>query len=241
MTDLIFIPARMQAMRLPNKPLLPINDVPMIVQVMRRAQEADCAKVIVAAGDAEIVTAVKDYGGEAILTDNDLASGTDRIWQAYQRFGEQADFVMNLQGDLPNINKEVIRDAFIFAKQSGADITTPIAPMTDPEEIANENVVKAAMLLEEGQKSARALYFSRVPIPFQTPTYYHHVGLYVFMRDALEKFVSLPQTALEKTERLEQLRALQAGMSIEGFLTHHIPLGVDTMQDLEAIRAMMQA
>ncbi len=240
MSELIFIPSRMQAMRLPNKPLLEINNIPMIIQVMKRAQEADCAKVIVAAGDEEIVETVKAHGGEAILTDNDLPSGTDRIWQAYQRFGSDAKFIMNLQGDLPNINAEVIRDAFIVAQKSGADITTPIAPMNDEEEINNENVVKAAMLLEENQQHARALYFSRVPIPFNTPIYYHHVGLYVFTHKALQTFVGLPQTALEKTERLEQLRALQAGMHIEGFLTHHIPLGVDTKDDLEKIRVLMK-
>ncbi len=244
MSQFIFIPARMQAVRLPNKPLATINDIPMIIHVMRRAMEADCAEVIIAAGDQEIVDMVQDYGGNAILTDNDLPSGTDRVWQAFVRSGKQdAQFIMNLQGDLPNIHPEVISNAFQVAQKSGADITTPIAPMdndTDRDDIQNENVVKAAMQLEAGQEYARALYFSRAPIPFNAPCYYHHVGLYVFTPQALETFVGLPQTSLEKTERLEQLRALQHGMSIYGFLTQHIPLGVDTADDLEKVRNFMQ-
>ncbi len=241
MSVMIFIPARMAANRLPGKPLMEINGIPMIVQAMKRAQEADCANVVIAAGDQEIVDCIHDYQGTAILTDPELPSGTDRIWQALQRSKrDHIDYIMNLQGDLPNIAAETIKNAFITARNSGADITTPVAPMDCPEEIANENIVKAALLFENGQKNCRALYFSRTPIPFNAPIFYHHVGLYVFTHKALARFITLPQTLLEKTERLEQLRALQDGMHIEAFLTHQIPLGVDTAEDLEAIRKLMQ-
>ena len=243
MSVMILIPVRMAASRLPNKPLAQIHNVPMIIHVMRRAQEADCGDIVIAAGDKEIADCVHDYGGKAILTDVDLPSGTDRIYQALQRATrDDVDYVMNLQGDLPNISPKTIRGAVELGQSSEcrADIITPVAEMSDPQEISNENVVKAALMLEKGQNHARALYFSRIPIPFHAPIYYHHVGLYLFTRSALEKFVKLPQTLLEKTERLEQLRGLQAGMHIEAFLTDQIPLGVDTQEDLDRMRQLMQ-
>ena len=230
---IILIPARMASMRLPNKPMASVAGQPMIVQVWKRAMEADCARVVVAAAEQEIVEAVSDAGGEAILTDPDLPSGSDRIHQALMRVdGEGAhDAIINLQGDLPNLDPKHVQTVLDILP--GFHISTLVAEISSPEERDNPNVVKAVLSMAPGATSGRALYFSRAAVPTGEGVHYHHIGIYGYQRWALEKFVSLAPSPLEKRERLEQLRALEAGMNISAACVETVPVGVDTQPDLE--------
>ena len=236
---IILIPARLAATRLPNKPLAQIAGLPMIVQVMRRAQEADCARVVVAAGERDIADAVTAHGGEAVLTDPDLPSGSDRIFQALRRLeeggGKKYDAIINVQGDLPTLDPQLIRRALAILPQG--DIATLVAEISDVRERDNPNVVKAVLSFTVEAKSAaakigRALYFTRAAAPSGAGVLYHHIGLYAYHRAALEQFVALPPSPLEQRERLEQLRALEAGMKIVAACVDTVPLGVDTPEDL---------
>jgi len=234
MEPLIVIPARMASSRLPGKPLALIGDAPMIVQVWRRAMESAMGRVIVAAGEAEIVDAIKNVGGEAVLTKPDHPSGSDRIWEAVQAVDPdgKASFVINLQGDLPNLDPALIREVAELLDH-GADITTLAAEITDPEERTNPNVTKAVISLTDGARRGRALYFTRASAPTGDGPLYHHIGIYGYRREALARFVALPPTPLEIRERLEQLRALEAGMRIDVAVVDTVPHGVDTPEDLE--------
>lgn len=240
-TPLIVIPARLQATRLPNKPLADILGEPMIVHVWRRAVEAGIGPVIVACAEAEIAAAVEQAGGIAVLTRPDHPSGSDRVHEAVERFDPKGRFdaVINVQGDLPTIAPDVIQAVFAPLAVAGVDIATLVTEITVEEERTNPNVVKAVVSLAPDQRIGRALYFSRATIPFGEGPHYHHIGLYGFRRDSLRRFVTLPQGVLERRERLEQLRALEHGMRIDAALVDTVPLGVDTPADLERARALL--
>lgn len=235
---LVIIPARMASTRIPGKPLADICGQPMIVQVWRRAMEADVGPVVVACAETEIADAVTDCGGQAVLTRPDHPSGSDRIFEALTILDpdRKHDAIVNVQGDLPTIEIEAVRAALEPLSNPEVDIATLVSEITREEERDNPNVVKAALSLSAGEKIGRALYFSRQRIPSGDGPLYHHIGLYAFRRDALERFVELPPAPLEQRERLEQLRTLEAGMRIDAALVDTVPLGVDTPADLERAR-----
>ncbi|MEM9682812.1 MAG: 3-deoxy-manno-octulosonate cytidylyltransferase [Pseudomonadota bacterium] len=238
---IVAIPARLASTRLPDKPLADICGEPMIVQVWRRAVEADVGPVIVAAAEESIAEAVRQAGGDAVLTDPDLPSGSDRIHQALTRFDPDAthDAVVNVQGDLPTIEPAPIRDSLDLLSEPGVDIGTLAAEIVRDEERDNPNVVKAVFACAPEARRGRALYFTRATAPSGDGPLYHHIGLYAYRRDALDRFVALPPGILEQRERLEQLRALEAGMRIDVALVDTVPLGVDTPADLDRARAML--
>lgn len=248
MNCLIVIPARLASTRLPNKPLAMIGDAPMIVQVWRRAMESKVGEVVVACDGPEIAEAIKVAGGKAIITDPDHPSGSDRIWEAVQILeGATApgaaearltnfDVVINLQGDVPTLEPRLLKEILAPLKNPAVDIATLAAEITHPEEHNNPSVVKA-VLAENG----RALYFTRATAPANDGPRYHHIGVYAYRRVALEKFVSLKPSPLEIREKLEQLRALEAGMRIDAVIVNTVPLGVDTPEDLEKARAVLAA
>jgi 3-deoxy-manno-octulosonate cytidylyltransferase (CMP-KDO synthetase) len=233
MNPILLIPARMASTRLADKPLADIAGRPMIVRVWERAMAAGLGPVLVAAAEPEIVAAIKDAGGRAVLTDPALPSGSDRIFAALKTADPDGrhDVVVNLQGDLPALEPEVIRA--VVAALPGSDIATLAAEITDPAERDNPAVVKAVVAWEADGKKGRALYFTRAPTPSGDGALFHHVGIYAFTRAALTRFVALPQSPLEKRERLEQLRALEANMSIAVARVDRVPLSVDTPADLE--------
>lgn len=234
----VVIPARLAATRLPDKPLALIAGEPMIVHVWRRAMEADIGPVLVAAGDAAIAEAVRAAGGYAVLTDPDLPSGSDRVFAALPDL-DSDDIVINLQGDLPLLDPALLRRLTDLLTETGADISTLVSEITDPTEKANPNVVKA--ILSGDPQAARALYFTRASAPAGDGPMYHHIGLYGYRYEALERFVSLPPSPLEQQERLEQLRALEAGMEIAAAVVDAAPPGVDTAEDLAHIRALLES
>jgi 3-deoxy-manno-octulosonate cytidylyltransferase (CMP-KDO synthetase) len=238
---IVLIPARLAATRLPNKPLLEMGGVPMIVQVWRRAMEADIGPVAIAAGDQAIVDAVRAAGGQAILTRADHPSGSDRIFEALNLLDPSGahDVVVNVQGDLPTLDPTAIRDALLPLQDAAVDIATLVAAITTDEERNGSHVVKAAVAFAPGQQVGRAIYFSRLPVPWGEGPLWHHIGLYAYRRAALQRFVSLPPSRLEQREKLEQLRALEAGMRIDACSVDVVPLGVDTPADLEQARRVL--
>jgi len=235
------IPARLDASRLPDKVLADINGAPMVVHAWRRGMETGIGPVVVAAAAPAIVEAVEKAGGKAVLTDPDLPSGSDRILVALDEIDADGDYdiVVNLQGDLPTLEPALIGTAIEALTESGADIST-LACRTDSEaERDSSSVTKAIVAWDAGGDRGRALYFTRAPAPWGEGPVFHHIGLYVYRRTALARFVSLPASPLEKREKLEQLRALEAGMSIAVARVDTIPLGVDTADDLERARALL--
>jgi 3-deoxy-manno-octulosonate cytidylyltransferase (CMP-KDO synthetase) len=241
MNPLLLIPARMASTRLPGKPLADIAGVPMIVRVWRQAVAAGLGPVVVAAGETEIVDVVEAHGGQAVLTDPELPSGSDRVWAALQMFDPQGahDVVVNLQGDLPALDPEQLKTVVAALKRSRAEIATLAAPIDNEADKANPAVVKAVVAWDAGERLGRALYFTRSTAPSGDGTLYHHIGLYAYAREALESFVALPPSPLEKCEKLEQLRALEAGMSIAVAHVDEAPLSVDTPADLERARKLL--
>ncbi|GAD09489.1 3-deoxy-manno-octulosonate cytidylyltransferase [Gluconobacter japonicus] len=241
MRPIIIIPSRLASTRLPRKPLADIGGLPMIVRVAKRALEAKIGTVVVAAGDQDILDAISGLEGvQGVLTDSSLASGSDRVHAALQQVdpaGEH-DVVINLQGDLPLIEPASLAAVLEPLKQDSFDIGTLAAPVQSEWERNAEQVVKIAC--DFGERSvARALYFSRLPIPWGAGPHWHHVGVYAWRREALERFVSLQPSALERRESLEQLRALEAGMTIGCARIEHAPQGVDTPEDLERVRKLV--
>lgn len=238
MTPLIVIPARMAATRLPGKPLADIHGTPLIVHVWRRAVAADLGPVVVATPDGAVMRAITEAGGKAVPTAATLPSGSDRVAAAVRRIDPDGDFdtVINLQGDLPDLDPDSLRAA-LAARLGGADIGTLVAEITDPAEDRDPDVVKAVVAFPEGQRLGRALYFSRVAVPAGDGPRYHHIGVYAYARAALERFVDLPPGVVERRERLEQLRALEAGMRIDASLVDRVPVAVDTPADLARARA----
>ena len=213
----------------------------MIVQVWRRAMEARLGPVLVAAAEPEIVQAVERAGGSAVLTDPELPSGSDRIHQALERSdpGWIHDVVLNVQGDLPTIEPESIRAALQALEESGAEIATLAAEITRESERTEPSVVKAVVTWEPDGRLGRALYFTRATAPSGEGPLFHHIGLYAYRRTALDRYVTLPPSPLETREKLEQLRALEAGMTIAVARVDAVPLGVDTPADLERARALL--
>lgn len=240
MSTIILIPARMASTRLPGKPLADIAGAPMIVQVARRAAAAEIGRVVVAADMPEIVDAVIAAGFEAVLTRSDHQSGSDRIFEALLAIDPdaQTDIIVNVQGDLPTIDPETIRAALLPLEEPSVDIATLATEIVRDEEKTNPNVVKVVGS-PLGPQRLRALYFTRATAPHGEGPLYHHIGLYAYRRKALERFVSLPASPLEKRESLEQLRALESGMRIDVQIVDTVPLGVDTPHDLERARALL--
>ena len=244
--SLVIIPARLAATRLPDKPLATIAGAPMIVHVWRRAVEADVGPVIVACGDRAIAEAVEAAGGEAVMTDPDLPSGSDRVQAAaaIRDPGGRFGIVVNLQGDLPAIDPALIRASLIPLRDPAVDIATLVVPTADPGERDNPNVVKAVMSLAigpmVGPMVGRALYFTRAAAPAGAGPVWHHIGIYAWRRPALDRFVGLPPSPLERREKLEQLRALEAGMRIDAAVVDGVPFGVDTPEDLARARALLE-
>jgi len=238
---IILIPARMGASRLPGKPLADIHGVPMIVHVWRRAKTADLGPVLVAADDPAIVAAIIAEGGEALLTRANHLSGSDRIHEALEIYdsARRFDIVINLQGDLPAIAPEDIKKSLAPLSEEAADIATLVAEIRDDLSRGDPNIVKCVgSPLPSGH--LRALYFSRAPVPWGEGPLYHHAGIYAYRREVLDRFIKLPPSPLEKREKLEQLRALEAGMRIDAALISDCPLGVDTPETLELARDLLR-
>jgi len=238
--NLVLIPARMASTRLPGKPLLDIAGVPMIVHVLRRAEEANIGRVAVATDTPEIAAAVKAHGGEAVMTHADHPSGSDRIFEALCKLDPdgRAEIVVNLQGDFPTISTENIRDVLPPLADPAVDIATLAAEIRDEEEHTAPSVVKLVGTPLGGRRF-RALYFTRATAPYGDGPRYHHIGLYAYRREALERYVRLPPSVLEMREKLEQLRALEAGMRIDVTIVDAVPRGVDTAADLETARRIL--
>jgi 3-deoxy-manno-octulosonate cytidylyltransferase (CMP-KDO synthetase) len=241
-TPIVLIPARMASTRLPGKPLADIHGKAMIVHVLDRAREAAIGPVAVACGDIEIVAVVQAAGGTAIATDPSLPRGSDRVHAALGQIDPQAyhDVVVNLQGDLPTIPPSYLRAVLAPLADPDFDIATLVAPIESAAEAALPSVVKAACAFDGGRAVSPALYFSRVPIPWGDGPLWHHIGIYAFRRQALARFVSLPESPLERRESLEQLRALEAGMRIACVRVDHAPFGVDTPADLDRAREVLR-
>jgi len=237
---LILIPARMASTRLPGKPLLDIAGEPMIVHVMRRAQAARLGEVVVATDSEVIAACVEKAGGRAVMTRADHASGSDRIFEALAVADTQrkSAIIVNVQADLPTIAPSDIAAAIAPLADPAVDIATIAAEITRAQERTDPNVVKLVGT-PVGERRLRALYFTRAAAPAGEGPLYHHIGLYAFRRPALERFVALPPSPLEQREKLEQLRALEAGMRIDATIVDSVPLGVDTPADLERARELL--
>ena len=232
---LVLIPARMAATRLPGKPLLDIGGLPMVVHVLRRAEAAGIGRVAVATDTPDIAAAVTAHGGEAIMTRADHPSGSDRVFEALGKLDPEGsiDTIVNLQGDFPTIRPgTIIADVLKPLADPSVDIATLAAEIHSDEEATNPNVVKAIGSPVDSRR-LRALYFTRATAPYGEGPRYHHVGLYAYRREALQRFVELPPSPLERQERLEQLRALEGGMRIDIMIVDDVPRGVDTAADLE--------
>lgn len=252
LTPIIIIPARLQSTRLPRKPLAEIHGKPMIIHCLERALEADIGPVLVAAAEQEVVDVVNDAGGRAVLTDPSLPSGSDRVYAALSKFDPKGNYqiAINLQGDLPALPPEYLKillDSLIDDPK--ADISTLGTPTTY-HEAQNPNLVKAIAGIDQIGQSAYALAFSRAMVPWiddldkkavqEKSNFLHHIGLYGWRRTALKAFVTLPPSYLEVRERLEQMRALEAGMRIRITLVDSCPAGVDTFAELEVAREMLK-
>ena len=237
---IVLIPARMNATRLAGKPLADIHGVPMIVHVWRRAVEADVGPVWVATDDSRVMEAVASAGGKAIMTRSDHPSGSDRIFEALSAVDADGahDVVVNVQGDLPTIEPSVVRACLAPLAEQAVDIATLATPITREQEKDDPNVVKV-IATELDPTRLRALYFTRARAPWGEGRLLHHIGLYAYRRDALRRFVASLPSPLERREKLEQLRALEAGMRIDVALVDTAPLGVDAPEDLERARVML--
>ncbi|WP_269930902.1 3-deoxy-manno-octulosonate cytidylyltransferase [Aminobacter sp. HY435] len=240
MSTLVLIPARMASTRLPGKPLADLAGLPMIVHVAKRAAESGLGRVVVATDTESVAEAVTAHGFEAVMTRVDHESGSDRIFEALTALDPHGDVetVVNVQGDLPTIDPELIRASLRPLESAAVDIATLGVEIVREEEKTNPNVVK---IVGSPLTAARlkALYFTRATAPWGDGPLYHHIGLYAYRRVALERFVKLGPSPLEKRERLEQLRALEAGMRIDAEIVSSVPLGVDTPEDLERARAIL--
>jgi 3-deoxy-manno-octulosonate cytidylyltransferase (CMP-KDO synthetase) len=237
-TPIVVIPSRMASSRLPGKPLAEIGGRAMILHVLDRAREAEIGPVAVACADEEIAAAVRAAGGTAVMTDPSLPSGSDRVHAALATLDPQGrhDVVVNLQGDLPTMPAHQLRAVIAPLADPAIDIATLVAPITSAEDAQAASVVKAACAFDRGRAVSPALYFSRAAIPAGEGPLWHHIGIYAYRRAALARFVSLPESPLERREKLEQLRALEAGMRIACARVDHAPFGVDTPADLERAR-----
>lgn len=240
---LIVIPARLAATRLPRKPLADIAGEPMIVHVWRRAMAAEAGEVVVATDTPEIAAAVEKAGGRAVMTRADHQSGSDRVFEAVQAVDPDGKYgiIVNVQGDQPLLDPSLIRDSIAPLSDPAVDIGTLAAVITEPSDCIEPSVVKVVGTPSGQPDTLRALYFTRSAAPYGAGPFYHHIGLYAFRRATLSRFVVLPPSTLEKREKLEQLRALEAGMRIDVKAVASVPMSVDTPADLERVRAVMAA
>ncbi len=239
---LVLIPARMASTRLPDKPLADICGQPMIVQVARRATEAAIGRVVVAVDDQRVFDVVKEAGFEVVMTSTDHQSGSDRIYEALTKVDPEgkAQYIVNVQGDLPTIEPETVRASLRPLQDEAVDIATLTIEIDNEEDKTAPHIVKIVGSPLSGTR-LKALYFTRATAPYGNGPLYHHIGLYTYRRSALERFVALGPSTLEKRESLEQLRALEAGMRIDAEIVDTVPLGVDTPADLEKARRILSA
>jgi 3-deoxy-manno-octulosonate cytidylyltransferase (CMP-KDO synthetase) len=239
---IILIPTRLAAARLPRKPLADIAGAPMILHVWRHAVAAEVGPVVVASGDREIADIVEREGGRTVLTDPDLPTGSDRIHAAITALDPEGrhDAVINVQGDMPMLDPAAIRVALEALADPEIDIATLAAEITEPAALADTSVNKVAAGFANPARPARALYFSKAVVPWGEGPHYEHIGLYAYRRAALARFVALAPSPLEQREKLEQLRALEAGMRIDVAIVDSVPLGVDTPEDLERARELLR-
>jgi len=233
---IILIPARIGSTRLPRKPLLKINGREMILRVWDKAQNTKAEKVVVATDSQEIAEVLQKEGAEVIITNPSHQSGTDRIYEALNILDKEKsyEYIINLQGDLPNITSDIINLGIDNIRNTDADILTYCREIDNPSDVSNPNIVKIATHKEENDE-LNALYFSRSPIPYGADTYLEHIGIYVYKRDALDRFVSMDQSTLETTEKLEQLRALGGSMKINLILVDEKIISIDTIDDVERL------
>jgi len=241
MKPIVLIPARMASTRLPGKPLADIAGTPMIVRVWRQAIAAEIGPVVVAAAEREIAAAIEAVGGRAVLTPPELPSGSDRIFAALERVDRAGDHdvIVNLQGDLPDLDPAHIKKVIEPLSNPAVDIATLVVEIDNDADRADPNVVKPAVVWSSDGRSGRALYFSRATIPSGAGSVFHHLGIYAYRRAALTRFVALSPSPLEKREKLEQLRALEAGMHVAVMRVDSVPLSVDTADDLAKARAKL--
>ncbi|MBB4193952.1 3-deoxy-manno-octulosonate cytidylyltransferase (CMP-KDO synthetase) [Rhizobium aethiopicum] len=239
---LVLIPARMASTRLPGKPLADICGLPMIVQVAMRAKEAEIGRVVVAVDDPQVFDTVAAAGFEVVMTSKDHESGSDRIFEALKKVDPdgKAKFIVNVQGDLPTIEPETVRAALRPLENEAVDIGTLTIEIDNEEDKTAPHIVKV-IGSPISDTRLRGLYFTRATAPYGKGPLYHHIGLYAYRRAALERFVSLGPSTLERRESLEQLRALEAGMRIDAEIVDTVPLGVDTPADLEKARRILSA
>lgn len=237
----IIIPARLASTRLPNKPLLPINGKPMILHVWEQAVAAEIGEVIVATDSDQIKQVISEAGGNCELTRSNHQSGTDRIYEALENFdhNKNINFIINLQGDLPQINRECLSSVVNLLSDEAAEVSTLACEMTDHDEINSKSIVKAIADIDPNTKIGRAINFTRTPEASINGNYLHHIGLYAYTRSALEKFVHLAPSTREIDQKLEQLRALDNQMRIDIQLIDFLPLGVDTPEDLEKMQKLI--
>ena len=237
----IIIPARLASTRLPNKPLLPINGKPMILHVWEQAVAAEIGEVIVATDSDQIKQVISEAGGNCELTRSNHQSGTDRIYEALEKFDQNKNinFIINLQGDLPQINRECLSSVVNLLSDEEAEVSTLVCEMTDHDEINSKSIVKAIADINPNTKIGRAINFTRTPEASINGNYLHHIGLYAYTRSALEKFVHLAPSTREIDQKLEQLRALDNQMRIDIQLIDFLPLGVDTPEDLEKMQKLI--
>lgn len=238
---IIVIPARFSSTRLPGKSLADINGVPMVVRVMNIAKKANICDVMVTTESQKVVDVVKSFGGEAVLTDENLQSGTDRVFQAMQKTNRNYDYIINLQGDMPNIDSKIIETiADILHKRNDIDIATAVYKIQDQSWRQKNQCVKAVIAYNDADNCHRCLYFSRSDVPHGTGDAFAHLGIYGYKKESLQKFVNLPVSPLEKSEKLEQLRALENGMSIYATIVDSFPISVDVAEDLEMARKFIK-
>lgn len=243
MKPIVIIPARMAATRLPGKPLADIEGLPMIVRVLRQAEAAGIGPVAVAAGNREIVEAVTAAGGRAVLTDPDLPSGSDRLVAALAELDPEGrhDVVVNLQGDMPFVQPIALTDCLaILEREPACDIATIVEAETSPAVRTNPDMVKAVLSLTPDRRSGRALYFTRSTLYGDAPVWHHH-GIYAYRREALLRFTAAQPSPLERLEKLEQLRAMELGMTIWAAVVDATPISVDNPEDLERARAFARS
>ncbi len=239
MKTAIIIPSRLGSTRLPNKPLALIHGKTLIQHCYDSAVRANCGEVFVATDSEEIAGIITKIGGNAIMTPSDLPSGTDRIFHAYNQIGKEFDLIVNLQGDVPNISPIIIQKTIQTIQQTGCDISTAVMKIS--KETAQIPSCVKAVLAGDGE-FRKALYFSRQPVPHNAETFFEHIGLYVYTVESLKKFTSLAESTLEKTEKLEQLRALENGMNIHACIVDSSlkPISIDTQEDLNRAINLMK-
>ena len=232
----IFIPARLNSSRFPRKILEPINGKPLIIHVLDRAKSAGLCECYVACCCEEVKQIVESYGGKAIVTDPALPSGTDRVFAALETLDNKPEYVINLQGDNPVFEPSILNDILdVLTSNSEIDMTTPVVLHEKLDDFCNKNTVKVVFNNMEENIPGKALYFSRSPIPSGAVSFYSHVGIYAYRYDALKRFVKLPQSFLETSESLEQLRALQNGINVWAVPVKKGAISVDVREDLQAV------